>query len=138
MRDLPEKFVERFKNIIPEEKFEAVLDAFSINRLVSIRINRLLTTRNNIFTLINSYKVKYEEISWYEDALIIKEAIIEEGDTLLLFDSDYEIVDNTVHIKIEEYYKKLEFTVDEYDDYRLVVNAAANFNKVVIYFKRKE
>jgi len=48
------------------------------------------------------------------------------------FTSSYSIEGNKLKILCDEYYKQLEFKLDEYEAYRTVINAAANFNKITL------
>ncbi len=59
------------------------------------------------------------------------------NDTTMLFVSDYKLENNTVIISVEEYYKEYSYGVPEFEDYRRVVNAAANFNKVALVFSKR-
>lgn len=59
------------------------------------------------------------------------------NDTTMAFVSDYKKLDNKVIITINEYYKEYSYTTAEFEEYRRVANAAANFNKVVLVFEKK-
>ena len=52
------------------------------------------------------------------------------------FVSSYEIKDNKLIITIYEYYNRTSFSTAEYPMYESVMNAAADFNKVVLVFDR--
>jgi hypothetical protein len=49
-----------------------------------------------------------------------------------LFQSQYKLNGNQLSIDIEEYYKELTAPLKKYEDFRKVINAAADFNKVNI------
>lgn len=53
-----------------------------------------------------------------------------DGERTMTFTSNYTVTGNTVKVVIDEYYKVIVLPVSEYEDYRKVINAAANFNKV--------
>lgn len=53
------------------------------------------------------------------------------------FKSTYSVEGNLLTVEIEEYYKRIAYTADEFEDYKKVINAAADFNKVVIYLTEK-
>ena len=53
------------------------------------------------------------------------------------FESSYKIEGNTLFISIEEFYKSLNYSKFKYNDFRNVINAAADFNKLEISFVRK-
>lgn len=52
------------------------------------------------------------------------------------FVSSYTINGNELMVIVDEYYHKVHFTVEEFDDYRAVINSAADFNKVVLYLEK--
>ena len=54
------------------------------------------------------------------------------------FISDYTIKDRTVTISIVENYKKLTYDKSSYEDFRKVVNASADFNKVILVFSKSK
>jgi len=51
------------------------------------------------------------------------------------FKSNYTISDNKLSVIIDEYYNKVHFTANEFEDYRKVINSAADFNKIVLYLE---
>lgn len=54
-----------------------------------------------------------------------------------LFVSDYTMEGNDMIINIKEYYKEIFVPVSRYDDFRNVINAAADFNKVILVLEKK-
>ncbi|MDQ2658147.1 MAG: DUF3857 domain-containing protein [Bacteroidota bacterium] len=56
--------------------------------------------------------------------------------TPFLFQSDYTLKDQLLTVTIYEYYKELYAPVERYEDYRKVVNAAADFNKVTLVLEK--
>ncbi len=84
------------------------------------------------FNIPDGYKVSNP------DQLKMTETYIRDNnDTTMAFISDYTMENNTVTITIEEYYKEYNYTIAEFEDYRRVANASANFNKVVLVFEKK-
>lgn len=53
------------------------------------------------------------------------------------FHSDYSIKGNILTITIEEFYKEIYAPQSRYEDFRKVVNAAADFNKVTLILEKK-
>jgi hypothetical protein len=49
---------------------------------------------------------------------------------VLSFHSFYELEDNVLNITADEHYRVNIVSVDRYEDYRTVINSAADFNKV--------
>jgi len=62
---------------------------------------------------------------------------INENKEKSLFDSDYKLEGNTLIVNITEYYDQLYWESEEYTDYKRVINAAADFNKVMLIFEKE-
>ncbi len=60
-----------------------------------------------------------------------------EGERIMAFRSWYDIKDNDVIVFCEEYYKAIGLPVSEYEPFKAVINAAADFNKIVLLFEPK-
>lgn len=60
----------------------------------------------------------------------------ENGERSMAFISDYEVEDDLVKVFVQEYYKKLDFPVENFDQFRKIINAAADFNKKVLIFEK--
>ena len=58
-------------------------------------------------------------------------------DGTAVFKSSYTLDGNELNIKIDEYYSRIFFEIDEFEAYKKVINAAADFNKVVLYLTQK-
>ena len=58
------------------------------------------------------------------------------GEKSMGFTSDYEIENNLVKVFVSEYYKKLDFPLENFDQFRKIINAAADFNKKVLIFEK--
>ena len=67
----------------------------------------------------------------------INENYISNGEIVAKFESRYLIEGNQLNISIEEFYKSLNYSKSKYNDFRKVINAAADFNKLDIVFIRK-
>jgi hypothetical protein len=78
------------------------------------------------------YKVKNA------DDLVIDIAYTDEDDVPFSFKSDYSLEDNVLTVHIEEYYKEIYAPLSRYEDFRKVVNAAADFNKITLVLERKQ
>lgn len=72
------------------------------------------------------------------DDLLFSANYTEGNDTTLFFESNYTIDANTLIIDIKEYYNQIHFSVDKYEQYRKVVNIAADFEKTILVFEKKE
>jgi hypothetical protein len=60
----------------------------------------------------------------------------ENGQETMGFQSQYELNGDTVTVKINEFYKKLELPIDKFEEFRDIINAAADFNKKVLIFEK--
>lgn len=87
----------------------------------------------------------YRELTFYVpegytaqnlDKLKIDQSHSEDGETVMEFHSDYEIDGDKITVKIIEYYKDIYFPLEVFEDYRRVINAAADFNKAVVIFEK--
>ncbi|MFD2726542.1 DUF3857 domain-containing protein [Hyunsoonleella rubra] len=65
----------------------------------------------------------------------IKNSFLEDGKDILVFDSYYELDGNQLKITADEHYRKNIIAVANYEDYRTVINSAADFNKIVLIFE---
>lgn len=59
----------------------------------------------------------------------------EDGDRTMSFTSSYSIEGDKVKVVIDEYYKDIEIPLEDYESYREVINAAADFNKIVLFLE---
>jgi hypothetical protein len=62
---------------------------------------------------------------------------IETEDKSSVFHSSYTLENNVLKVTISEYYNRIHYSLDEYEAYKSVINAAADFNKVVLYLDKK-
>lgn len=58
-------------------------------------------------------------------------------DKVFNFSSDYTLKDNVVTVHVKEYYKQINCSADHFEEFRQVINAAADFNKLTLIFERK-
>lgn len=65
--------------------------------------------------------------------------VYKDGDkTPFLFQSDYTLKGDLLEITIKEYYKEIYAPVGRYEDFRKVINAAADFNKVTLVLEKSK
>jgi hypothetical protein len=67
----------------------------------------------------------------------IDHSFSKEGKEVLLFKSSYEINGDTLKITADEFYKINRISKEFFEDYRKVINSAADFNKVTLILERK-
>ena len=71
------------------------------------------------------------------DDINLKEEVKEGDDVIYVFDATYEISGNVLSIKIDEWYDRVYYPIEKFEEFRKVVNAAADWNKVVLVMKEK-
>ncbi|WP_258104648.1 DUF3857 domain-containing protein [Marinoscillum sp. MHG1-6] len=69
------------------------------------------------------------------DDLIIKEQVFEEERLIYNFVSDYTINGQLLEIQIDEFYDELYYPLEKFEPFRKVINAAADWNKIVLVLK---
>ncbi len=69
------------------------------------------------------------------DDINIKNTFEKEGNELLIFHSHYKLNDNLLVITADEHYRENIIETNNYEDYRTVINSAADFNKLTLVFE---
>jgi hypothetical protein len=82
------------------------------------------------FTIPEGYRITNLE------SIDINNSAEDENGVYALFQSSYSVQDNILHITCDEYYKKVNYKVTEYEDYRKIINSAADFNKIVLFLEK--
>jgi len=67
----------------------------------------------------------------------LDESYTEDGKSLMAFKSSYELKENTLIITADEHYKINHLPAEKFENYRRVINSAADFNKVVLVLEPK-
>ncbi|MCP4522077.1 MAG: DUF3857 domain-containing protein [Cytophagales bacterium] len=88
--------------------------------------NRVLS-----FKIPEGYKVNNLEDLKFNVSLAV------EGKTSAIFDSKYVVNGDEVTVTITEYYKSITYPKELFEQYRKVINAAADFNKVILFLEKK-
>lgn len=101
------------------------------------RVNPILSRYPNVYNYTITVQIpegfKPEGL---DDLKIYQE--LKRGEKIICkFESDYEIVEDSIVISIEEFYKEIDIPVADYADFRNVINAASDFNKKSILFTEK-
>ena len=63
---------ERILKDYTEEEYNRIVEGYNSNRPVTIRINNLKSTKETVLKELESNSISYEEVSWYSNALILK------------------------------------------------------------------
>lgn len=82
------------------------------------------------FTIPEGYKIENLE------SININKSASDRDGVHASFTSSYELNDNLLQISCDEFYNKVYYEVDEYEDYRAVINSAADFNKIVLFLEK--
>ncbi len=70
------------------------------------------------------------------DDIIIEENVYDEEELIFTFNSSYEVTGDELKIVIDEYYNRIFYPVEGFEAFRKVINAAADWNKVVLVMKK--
>lgn len=79
----------------------------------------------------NGYKPKGLE------SLIINKEYGDGSKNTMGFISEYELRNDEIFVKVYEYYNSIEYPMMQYEQFREVINAAADFNKISIIFEKQ-
>ena len=71
------------------------------------------------------------------DDLIIHDTYKENADTTMGFNSSYTIQGNILKIHVMEEYRRTSYPLSQYEDFKKIINASADFNKVVLVLQKK-
>lgn len=84
------------------------------------------------FIIPDGYRVKNL------DDLNLNNVYKENGEITMGFVSSYKVEGNVVKIHIMEEYRRISYPVSQIEDFRKIINAAADFNKVVLVLEKKQ
>lgn len=84
---IPQFFKEMLLAQYGEDMTNKIIKGYSKQRLVTLRINTIKSNKENIKTKLQKSGVEPEDVSWYEDALIIKNVREEEIKKLEIYEN---------------------------------------------------
>jgi hypothetical protein len=87
--------------------------------------------RNIEFTIPEGYTIKNLK------DLILNQSYKENETVTMGFVSDYTQEGNKIKVTIHEDYRNIYYPLEQYDSFKRVINAAADFNKVVLVLEKK-
>lgn len=73
MNNIPNFLYERLLKQYGEKLTESILNGFSVKRYVTLRVNTLKSNTDKIKDILNSLNIKYKEVEWSREALILEE-----------------------------------------------------------------
>lgn len=68
---LPVNFLNQLTEIFPENQLPSVMQSFCVKKPISIRINTLKTTKEEIISILHNAGIETIDVPWYSDACII-------------------------------------------------------------------
>lgn len=71
------------------------------------------------------------------DDIAIENTIYEDKKPIMHFKSYYELNENVLKVTADEFYQKNHVPVEEYENYRKVINSAADFNEITLVLEPK-
>lgn len=86
--------------------------------------------RTLIVTIPTGYKLSGLE------SLNMHTTVMQDNEVTAEFKSAYTLTDNTLQVTIIENYQKLYYPIEKFEDFRKVINAAANFNKITLILEK--
>ena len=124
------------------------------SKIYKFQLGSIIGTQSELYsnkTRVSPIEIKYPNYYEYnisvqiprgykiegEEKININENYISNGNIIAKFESKYRVIGDTIVISIEEFYKSLKYSKYRYNEFRNVINAAADFNKVEILFVRK-
>lgn len=69
---LPENFIGRLKQIVPQSEWDQVISSFSKRRPSTFRANTLKITTEELAQKLTQLGFEYEQLPWFPDAFILK------------------------------------------------------------------
>ena len=124
------------------------------SKIYKFQLGSIIGTQSELYsnkTRVSPIEIKYPNYYEYNisvqiprgykiegvEKININENYISNGNIIAKFESKYRVIGDTIVISIEEFYKSLKYSKYRYNEFRNVINAAADFNKVEILFVRK-
>ena len=71
------------------------------------------------------------------EELTINHTFNENGASTMGFVSSYKLDKNELTIHVVEEYKQVFYPLSQYEDFKKIINAAADFNKIVLVLEKK-
>lgn len=69
---LPNFLEEKLKKQYSSEEIEKIINGYTSDRIMSLRINTIKTSKDKVENELKQNNIKFTEVSWYNEALIIE------------------------------------------------------------------
>ncbi len=76
--NLPEKFIDRLKELYSDSKFDAVLESFENKPIPSFRVNTLRAKKEDVTNALEKLGFELEQVAWYSNAFLLKNKTVRE------------------------------------------------------------
>ena len=87
MSFIPDFLISKLKEEYGEELTEKIVKGYEAKRKVTLRVNTLKSSIEKIKSIFDKENIKYRDVSWYKDALILENATEEDIKKLDIFES---------------------------------------------------
>ena len=88
-RKLPKSFVEELYETYSPLTVDKILSGMSGKRNTTLRVNTLKSNIQDIMSILKEKGIKFDRVSWYNDALILKNAIEKQIQGLDIYENGY-------------------------------------------------
>lgn len=88
-RKLPSEFIDNLYELFSPLTVDKILTGMSGKRYTTLRVNTLKYDIQSLMKYLKEQNIKFERVSWYEDALVIKNATEKEIQKLDIFEKGY-------------------------------------------------
>lgn len=72
--ELPDFFINKLKNQYGDELTSKICEGYKVKRKVTLRVNTLKSSREKVKGELTKNNIKFEEVSWGQEALVINNA----------------------------------------------------------------
>lgn len=90
----------------------------------------------NTYTITVNIPKEYKVVDAESMTIDVEQTDKDNGNTVAYFKSNWRMQNNKMVITVNESYPKIHYAVRDYEDYRKVMNAAADFNKGVVVLEK--
>ena len=86
MIEIPNLLKEKLLSYYNEEKVNKIIQGYEEKKYVTLRINVVKSNKLEVTKILKEENVEYDEVSWYEDAIIIKNVSEDKIRTLSIYE----------------------------------------------------
>jgi NOL1/NOP2/sun family putative RNA methylase len=86
MIEIPNFLKEKLLSYYNEEEVNKIIQGYEENKCVTLRINTVKSNKLEVTKILKEENIEYDEVSWYEDAIIIKNVSEDKIRTLSIYE----------------------------------------------------